>query len=400
MRLQSIQVLRGFAAFCVAMNHLVSFERETIEQNGFTEQSLAGGLWVNGFAGVDLFFVISGFIMVYVTTGRERSMSTVGDFFLARVIRIYPLWWLFMLTMAGVFLVVHGTPYHPEEFAKTDAGVVAYMLKSTFLIPQEGLPILGVGWTLIHEMYFYLVFGLFLFLPQRYLPIMLGIWGVLVLASYPAGLTNANPDSLLHLATYPMTTEFVLGAFAGLLYFRFQLPGQLAILIAFIGAASFIVAMSLFKNTAGPEAGVWATLHWGRVICFGLPSVLLVYGLANLEKVKEISLPKWMVYLGDISFALYLCHTIVFIAVKRSFVSIAESDFGVLSDMMRLGVSGGVDNILFAIVSLSAAIAVAAISYYVFERPSLRVLSRLRRRQARPTKQIDLPLANVRSYKR
>ena len=386
MKLQSIQVLRGFAALCVAMNHLVSFERATIAQNGFDEASLVGGLWKNGFAGVDLFFVISGFIMVYVTFGRERGAARVGDFFLARVIRIYPLWWLFMIIMAGVFLIVHGTPFHPEEFGKTDAGVAAYILKSTLLIPQEGLPILGVGWTLIHEMYFYLMFGLFLFLPQRYLPALLAVWGALVLASYPAGFTSANPDTLLHVATYPMTIEFILGAFAALVYFRFRLPWQLAALLAALGAASFMLAMTVFENTHEAEAGIWATLHWGRVIYFGLPSLLLVYGLVSLEKAKDISLPKWTVYAGDISFALYLCHTIVFIAVKRCFAMLAEVDAGWLSNLVRIGTPGALDNFTFVVCCLIAALATAALSYRLFERPSLRVLSRLRSQEARSGK--------------
>ena len=378
MRLQSIQVLRGFAALCVAMNHLVSFERETIEQNGFTETSLAGGLWENGFAGVDLFFVISGFIMVYVTSGRERGLAAAGDFFLARAIRIYPLWWLFMIVMAAVFIIVHGTPYHPEEFTKTDAGAAAYLLKSTFLIPQEGLPILGVGWTLIHEMYFYLIFGLFLLLPQRYLPILLASWGLLVFVSYFFGLTSTNPDSLLHVATYPMTIEFIMGAFAGLFYFRFRVPFGFAFILSLIGAISFVGAMIVFKNTSSPEAGIWATLHWGRVIYFGIPSLLLVYGLVCLEQAKNVSFPKWAVYLGDISFALYLCHTIVFIAVKRVFVSSGSIGPTMGTDALQLGQTGGLDNALFALTCLIAAIVVAALSYHLFERPSLRLLSRLR----------------------
>lgn len=383
MKLQSIQVLRGFAAFLVAMTHLVSFEREAIKENGLSEQSLTGGLWENGFAGVDLFFVISGFIMVYVAANRETGVRSVADFWLARAFRIFPLWWLFSAAMAVIFLYVHSTPYHPVEFEKTDASAFAYVLKSTFLIPQEGLPILGVGWTLIHEMYFYVLFGLMLLLPQKYLPSLMFGWLLLILICYMLGLSSTNPDSLLHVATYPMTAEFILGALAGIAFLR--RGSRFAFGIMTVGSVGFLLALVFFKNSDDPSAGIWATLEWGRVIFFGLPAVALVYGLATIERAKNISFPKWMVKLGDESFALYLCHTIVFIAVMRVLFEVSRlsaelSWVNTIQSVFMVGAPGALDNLVFAVLCLGCAVIVAKLSYRFFERPSLKWLSKLRKR--------------------
>ena len=389
MKLQSIQVLRGIAAFCVAMTHLVSFERDAISENGFAEQSFAGGLWQNGFAGVDLFFVISGFIMVYVTAGRERGLESAGDFLFARAARIYPLWWLFVLAMAAVFIIVHGTPYHPVEYGKTDNGVFAYIAKSVFLVPQEGLPILGVGWTLIHEMYFYLVFAALLLLPTRFLPSALATWAFLVIIAYFFGYSSTAPDSLLHVITYPMTIEFILGAFSGLVFLGFK--PRFGWLLSLVGGGAFVAAMMYFQNSEAAERGIWATLKWGRVICFGIPATLLVYGLASLERTRSVSFPRSLIHLGDISYAFYLSHVLSYTAVKRLFSKISEFSESehvpsFLGHAFELGRPGLLDNILFTFACLFVAILLAALSYAAFEKPSLKWLRTKRQRLFRPIK--------------
>lgn len=378
MKLQSVQMLRGVAAYCVAMTHLVSFEREAIIENGFTEASLTGGLWHNGFAGVDLFFVISGFIMVYVTTGRERGARSAGDFLLARASRIYPLWWLFAALMAIIFINVHGVPYHPEEFGKTNHGELSYILKSIFLLPQAGLPVLGVGWTLIHEMYFYVVFAAFLLLPQRYLPSLLIFWGVFVILSYVGGLSSTAPDTILHLITYPMTIEFIMGAFVGLVLTKY--PPRLCWGLAILGISAFTLGLIFFQNSDSETAGLWATLKWGRVICFGIPAALALYGLVGLELEEKMSFPRSIAFLGDISYALYLSHVLVFMTVKRVFSHISSVSSGPDSvpSLFAIGSSGPFDNLIFVVVCLGAATMVAAISYHWIEQPSLRILRQVR----------------------
>lgn len=396
MKLSSIQTLRGLAAFAVMMSHLYAIEVEAIAAMGGQGGAVLGQVWEKGFAGVDLFFIISGFIMVYVTAGRERGPASVADFAVARASRIYPLWWLFMFATAAYFMVTHGTPGDPDQFERAGHSAPVYLLNSALLLPQAGHPALGVGWTLIHEMYFYVVFAAFLFAPQRWLPVLLALWAVFVVATDFAGFSNYYPTNFLELANYPMTIEFIAGAFIGLLVMSgrraFALP------LTVIGALAFIVSMIVFSNDDAAY-----TLRWGRVIWFGLPAAILIYGMTSLEAdgglnrsgwprmLKALSnlVWRWLVKLGDISFALYLGHILAISGMKRVFSLIAEKlQAGGASqeivDLFDLGAPGILGNVLYIAVCILMALALASLTYRFFERPSLIVLSKWRRAMMRP----------------
>ena len=390
MKLTSIQMLRGLAAFAVLMSHLYAIEANAILVNGGTESALVSPIWEKGFAGVDLFFVISGFIMVYVTTGRERGAASAGDFLIARATRIYPLWWLFMILTAVIFMFTHGSPWDPDSFRQSDHSPTVYITKSALLLPQGGHPVLGVGWTLIHEMYFYVVFAAFLFAPEKWLPGLLAAWAAFVVGCDLAGWTNYFPTNLFELANYPMTLEFIAGAFVAMLVMSgrraFALP------LTLIGLAAFVAAMIIFSNADSEY-----TLRWGRVLWFGLPATVLIYGIASLEADGGFSRLSgarervwgWLVYLGDISFALYLSHILALSGIKRVFgyvesglSSVGAPDF--LADLFRLGAPGSLDNILYVLTSITAALVLAALTYRFFERPSLIALGKWRRGLVRP----------------
>ena len=398
MKLTSIQMLRGLAAFAVLMSHLFAIEAETISAKGGSESPLLASFWEKGFAGVDLFFVISGFIMVYVTAGRERSAASVADFLIARASRIYPLWWLFMAIMAVYFFAAYNLPGPPEHVELSGHSAPVYLLNSALLLPQAGHPTLGVGWTLIHEMYFYVVFAAFLFAPQNWLPALLAGWAAFVIGCDLAGWTNHFPTNLFELANYPMTLEFIAGAFVALLVMSgrraFALP------LTIIGAAGFISAMIVFSNDDAAY-----TLRWGRVIWFGIPSTLLIYGITSLEADGGLDRRGWsealkaqtsriwrrLVSLGDISFALYLSHMLAISAVKRIFGFIASGLEGVgaphfLVSFFDIGALGVVDNVLFIVASIIAALIVAGLSFRFFERPSLSILAKWRKSIVRPIK--------------
>ena len=396
MKLTSIQMLRGLAAFAVMMSHLYAMEVNAIDILGANESSLVGPVWEKGFAGVDLFFVISGFIMVYVTAGRERGAASAADFTLARIARIYPLWWLFMSATAIYFLMVHGVPGDPIQFNLAGHSQAVYLLNSALLLPQAGHPALGIGWTLIHEMYFYIVFAAFLFAPQRWLPWLLAGWAVFVVSTDIAGYSNYYPTNFFELANYPMTVEFIAGAFAALLVMSgrraFAMP------LTLIGAGAFIFSMIAFSN-----ADAQYTLRWGRVLWFGLPAVILIYGITSLEAEGGLKRENWspamqrwtdriwrhLVRLGDISFALYLGHILAISGLKRVFEYVggqlsAAGAPTFLSDMFVLGTPGIADNIVFLVSSVIGAVILAELTYRYFERPSLGLLSKWRRNIVRP----------------
>ena len=153
----SIQILRALAALLVVFHHARYQIRDF-------EAFFYGGIWQSGQAGVDIFFVISGFIM-WVTTHDRRT--TPLQFLTNRIVRIVPLYWLLTLTVAAACLIA------PSLFR----GVVLapeHVVKSLFFIPDfyPGMPthiwpLLLPGWTLNYEMIFYVVFAVALLLPRH-----------------------------------------------------------------------------------------------------------------------------------------------------------------------------------------------------------------------------------------
>ena len=164
MKLQWIQALRAIAASLVLIAHLGQEEADAFAAG------LAPAWTLAGVSGVDLFFVISGFVMVYVTRGTTHGAPAIaGRFLYSRAARIYPPYWLFTaLAIAGYF-IFDGLS---RSLGELD------LVRDILLIPGEEPPVLLVGWTLIHEMYFYIVFTGLLLLPRRFLPALVTVWNI------------------------------------------------------------------------------------------------------------------------------------------------------------------------------------------------------------------------------
>ena len=203
-RLQSLQVLRAIAALMVVVSHLYGFDQR------FFGGPVLPEVVQLGLAGVDLFFVLSGFVMVYITRYGYVQTGFVSAFLLSRVSRIYPLWWLALGASSVIYWV------RPETLA--GIGSPPNLLADFLLWPHERLPLLTIGWTLIHEMYFYLAFALLLLLPARLFFIGLTAWLTLVvfanLTISALGLVVSAP---LLLVTHPLTIEFGFGVVVGCL---------------------------------------------------------------------------------------------------------------------------------------------------------------------------------------
>src|SRR5687767_4316208 len=168
-KLNSIQVLRGIAAMTVVASHLVPLERKY-----FGEQLLPH-FFDLGVSGVDLFFVISGFVMVTVTRGRRGGWRTL-EFLYSRATRIYPTYWFYFFITLCVFLAM-------PHWVNASENHQADLWRSFFLFPGQHLPLVLVGWSLILELWFYVVFAGLLLLDERMRLPALAIWAVIILAA-------------------------------------------------------------------------------------------------------------------------------------------------------------------------------------------------------------------------
>jgi peptidoglycan/LPS O-acetylase OafA/YrhL len=205
-KLDGVQTLRGVAAVVVALFHFSVLERAF-----YGPDFLLTGFSGYGRAGVDLFFVISGFIMVLVPGQTRSGAQSAWEFLVKRAVRIYPPYWVVTLAviaiwwLSGGFLMAFLIGKNPNWIA------------SLTLWPQDRYPILLVGWTLIHEMYFYLVFAALLFAPIAWRPRLLALWALIVLASTLFGVkpTSAVEKVVLSFESLDAGVYFGLRSRAG-----------------------------------------------------------------------------------------------------------------------------------------------------------------------------------------
>ncbi|HWO11132.1 MAG TPA: acyltransferase [Polyangiaceae bacterium] len=294
--IDNIQALRAAAALLVVFVHLEAFARVL-------------GLPIVGHGGVDLFFVISGFIMVHTT--RARPVGP-GPFMLNRLVRIAPIYWLITLAVYAVALVA------PSLLQATVADG-AQLAKSLAFVPfrkSNGLvqPVLFVGWTLNYEMFFYALFALGLLFRDRRR-------GALAVVVALGGLVSVGallrPESVVaEFYTRPIILEFAAGmALAGL--------GGGARCDSVLGrrAVGLACALGLGAVVLLPLAFPAAP----RVLAQGVPATLVAACAIVLHHSGVRWSNRWLLGLGNASYSLYLTHPFVTQATQKVAKSIGLS---------------------------------------------------------------------------
>jgi exopolysaccharide production protein ExoZ len=280
----SVQALRAIAALAVSLCHFDELSVWLAGQRGpYLLEQLASG--------VDLFFVISGFVMVY-SSGDLFAMSGGAIRFLTRrLARIAPPYWL----TTAIAIPVMSLP--------NDWGA---LFASYLFIPYRAAsghitPIYGVGWTLNFEMYFYVLFAVTIFLRRNLAVTALCLTlCVIVLLGY---LLQPTPASLQFWSD-PIILEFVLGMILAVLYIEgIQLPTPVRICLVVAG----VVTIGFF-NTRMPPSGY-------RVVQWGIPAALIFAGTVLGREINFGRLGAPVRILGDSSYALYLTHSLMTAAV-------------------------------------------------------------------------------------
>jgi exopolysaccharide production protein ExoZ len=272
-----IQHLRGVAALSVVLYHVL---HQWLPQYHAHYDVLMGG--------VDIFFVISGFVMWGVTAGREGGS---WSFFSKRLKRIVPLYWIGTTAMLAILLAKPALLNSRFDLVH----VVTSYLFIPWRHPVKGVfqPLLIPGWTLNYEMMFYVIFALILFAPMRFrLPAVVGaLVGVVVLGFIPHAGT-----SQFAFYTDPMILEFAMGVCLGAaVTAQRRAPVPIAA-AAVIGGFGLFIAAAL---TASPL---------DRVLTWGIPAALVVSGCVFLERETGPWLAPLPLLLGDASYSVYLVH--------------------------------------------------------------------------------------------
>jgi exopolysaccharide production protein ExoZ len=358
--LLSIQVLRAVAALAVVVGHTY-FEVGWFAVTAGQPIPLPFGLrW--GAAGVDLFFVISGFVMVYASARLFGTPGSSLTFATRRIIRIVPLYWI--ATTAMLLQWHHiGTSLKQEGISQL------CVFASYAFIPcvREGgstlNPLLGVGWSLNYEMFFYLLFTIAILLPRRIaVPSLVGVLAVFVL------LKPYWPGEALRYLASPIVLEFAAGALIALAYVEgVRLSRPLA--FALFGAGILGFALSCYFEMSS----VSQALFWGG------PCAAIVAGAVFIgDPAAPGRLWRSFALLGDASYSLYLSHP----AVNLAFRSDAPSTAGWLAQWHWLYVA--------TLIVLN--VSVGLLIYFGIERPITAGLRRLLKRRQGGAPQVQAPL--------
>jgi exopolysaccharide production protein ExoZ len=273
--LLSIQYLRGLAALAVVLFHAFQW---------------TGAGFDIGAAGVDVFFVISGFVMWITTQGRPAAP---GGFLWRRFVRVAPAYWI--ATLALALLAALWPRLLPQVRLQP-----SHLALSLLFIPHldpDGLPfpLLPPGWTLVYEAVFYLVFAASLAAPIR------ARFGLVIGGLTALALLGFVLHPLYELFANPSLLEFAAGVWLGKAYAERRLPGRgIGWLLLAAGLGAFVALRLL-----GLHSDMWRNLIWG------VPALAIVAGAVTLEANGGVRSSPPLKQLGDASYSIYLAHWVV-----------------------------------------------------------------------------------------
>lgn len=283
----SIQALRALASVLVMCFHF----REDINKS---IAGLGDRLFLKGDIGVDLFFLISGFIIYHITKNDNKGVESARVFFIKRFCRVFPPYFVITLFVAGSNI---------NDLINTVKSLLFIPLNTADLAPWFGQAKLFVGWTLNYEFVFYTLVSLCMIFKEKKFIILSIIIALTV--TIPAYINNVgvsptnnyNYPGYLSTITNSLMFEFLSGCFAAYLVINKKIKYSRTISIALV-ATSF---------------GVFSYVILGHQSNIGeigyiLPSFMVLFTLTNHESLYSFRAPKPILETGKVSFSLYLVH--------------------------------------------------------------------------------------------
>ena len=337
-----VQALRGLAACMVVAFHATQVWSQHVGDG------VVPTVWANGAGGVDLFFVISGFVMTVSTVGREHRLHPAWDFLKRRLVRIVPLYWIMTLMVLAKLAFINRHPQfeNSAEHLKTP---LSFILASLTFVPYRTSmgdlhPLVGQGWTLSFEMLFYLIFAMALALRVRILNLLTPV--MIFLAAIGIFYKDSWPPIMS--LTDPILLEFLAGVGLGYMV----LGGRKLHWRWCVGLLTAgLLALLAYPPLKEPKM---------RVVMWGIPAYLIVQSAVMLEGRFKRAWPKWILLLGDASYSLYLTHLLMFAFIVKVLVR---------GHVLTAGVVRRQDELVSIVVSLTVCVLVGVGVYLCVERP-------------------------------
>lgn len=298
-RINIIQELRGLGVIFVILVHMSFIERK---YSGGTDY-FPDFIWF-GSAGVDAFFVISGFMMVYINRNRPGGSRTSLSFAFDRLVRIYPTYWFYCLPLVPLYFLF------PSLINISQANQVS-IIKSLLLLPDQHLPLLSVAWTLIHEVYFYIVITILMFFPKKTRWWGIAVWALVCIGMIVYRIQYPSDSPLAILLANPINLEFAFGGLIAVILINEK--KQWAEPILTVGCILLIVGYYFYVKFTGS----WVIDTNWRVPLAGVPVTMIIYGLVVIENRNGFTVAKPLRILGDISYSTYLSHVLIISAIGK-----------------------------------------------------------------------------------
>lgn len=296
----SIQYLRGIASLLAVLFHYRFFLNDV-----YAQKNLGDLLFLNGIVGVDLFFLISGFVIVLST---QKNFS-YKSFFIKRFFRIYPLYLFCLLFVIINESIPIKTMINPLLLINDDYHSLG---------PCFGYTKIVVAWTLSYEICFYFIFMISLMISGKYRTLISSLVIVLIntginiyfggkftLDGYYAVNINENITgySIIRFLSSPMFYEFIFGMWLCEFYLRFDKYNKLKNILPYKQFLYISVSAFLFFIISGVNGG--HGLQNGGIFAF-----ILLLGVIIYEKYEGIRFRSVLFFMGEISYSLYLVHLI------------------------------------------------------------------------------------------
>lgn len=344
-KLLSLQAGRAFASSYVVLFHTPGVLEDRMDvryENTFVNA---------GHSGVEFFFVLSGFIIAYVHRHDFGRPSRLGRYTRNRVLRIYPIYWFVIAVSACGQILLNSVDPILMDSSNT--------LRAVLLLPFEGETLLGVAWTLSHEMLFYILFGVCV-VWMRVGACLLLIWWAVCAAALLGVAVSGDTG---------WWTDFPMNFFAS--------PRNLLFGFGIVAAFAFTRVTTWFASyllAAGIAGFVWSIMYFGRLetplsmLSFGAFATLIILGAAALESRNSLFVPRWLVFLGNASYSTYLVHVPAMVFVSLMIIK--------LDNLEHLGVFP-----MMAIL-FGAGIGAGCVLYLLVERPMAAAFQRSKRAAA------------------
>jgi exopolysaccharide production protein ExoZ len=339
-KIDSMQAMRGFAATCVMIFHGTKMLHRELHY------TYVHNIFLAGFMGVDVFFVLSGFIIFY--TSKPESFQT-ANFLKKRFVRIYPIYWLITIGLIVMYLLSPS----PGQAYKRDPEVIA----ASFTLFPQAQYVLGVAWTLAYEIIFYLVFAITCSISVKWFYRTFVAWAAIILITYFFHIESRY--FAVNALVNPIILNFSFGCLLAYLYKNHRTFAYWRSAVAF-GAILVVTAWTVYYLAISHDPTAFTSLM-SRVYLFGIPSAILIGGLLYFTK----PVPRLLVNVGDASYSLYLIHGTVL-----SFL---------LKMVSKVHLSGHFNNFFGTTLLFALTIGVSLVFYNYIEKPMLAYLNKVTR---------------------